>query len=100
MGDIIPITTANLTGELRKRLSWQVAEERFNRAKRTAVVARHAAEVKKNSWKKNMRFMCEVPAREYFRIRQQVDPDFFRVHRNVKRYLIDEHPELKGGVGV
>jgi hypothetical protein len=101
MGLVIPVTGKHLTGELRKRLSYQVATERMDRDKRLAVIARKAEEIKRNrtGWRKNLKFLCEVPGREYFRIQQEVDTNFFRSVKDIKRYLVSEHPELKGGVG-
>lgn len=95
---IIPVTESMLVGRLKRELSYQYAEECANRTKRLHKIAQEAAE-NKTVQRKNMKFLGAVPMREFFRIRQQHDPHFFRDRKNVYK-LIKDNPELKGGVGV
>lgn len=97
MGLILPITQEQLVGRLRRELSYQYGMECATRTARLQRVAREAAQ-DKTVQRKCVRHLATIPAREFFRIQQEVDPDFFRDRKNIVR-LIQDNPELKGGVG-
>jgi hypothetical protein len=99
MGDVVPVTDAMLVGRLRKALSYQFANEVLSRPKRVLESAAIAREQRSQKSGKAMKFLCEIPTREVFRIEQEVDKDFFKSVKNIRK-LIQEEPAFKGGVGV
>lgn len=96
---ILPITNDMLVGEFAKELSYQFAKEKVELGAKQALAGADVPQRReRDPWKKNRRLLCEMDSRYYFRIQQEVDPNFFSDSKNI-RDLIVEHPEIKGGVG-
>lgn len=99
--DLQLITHEMLVGELERELSYQYAEERATLAKRLIEAGSDVPERREFERTvggiKDRRLLAEIDARTYFRL-LELDPYFFDDKKNVKK-LLEDNPEMKGGVG-